>query len=164
MNGSTLRRTALLLAGIGAAPLALAQETVPNMPPWAFIATMAGLGLLFAFGIVTVVHITANRKERERLTTVERLVNVGQPGAAGAHDQEEPAPLPLPEERRRDIRRGITLLCWAIGIALLFYILSSGNLRAAAWGLLWLLPGLGNFLKAWLTAREIARDAAAGSR
>ena len=76
----------------------------------------------------------------------------------------QPAPIPLAEERRRDIRRGITLLCWAIAVALVFYILSSGNLRAAAWGLLWLVPALGNFLKAWLTAREIARGAADGTR
>jgi hypothetical protein len=27
----------------------------------------------------------------------------------------------------------------------------------AAWGFLFLLPSLGNFAKAWLTAREIAR-------
>jgi hypothetical protein len=163
MNGSLLRRTAVLIAGIGAAPLALAQGTAANVPPWSFIATMAGLGLLFAFGIVTVVHTTANRKQRERLATVERLVNAGKPVPQELMTG-QPAPLPLPEERRRDIRRGITLLCGAIAVGLLFYILSSGNLRAAAWGLLWLVPALGNFLKAWLTAREIAGGAAGGTR
>ena len=36
--------------------------------------------------------------------------------AARAHG-EEPRQLTLPEERRHDMRRGITLLCWALGIA-----------------------------------------------
>jgi hypothetical protein len=34
--------------------------------------------------------------------------------------------------------------------------------RAAAWGLLLIVPGIGNFLKAWLTAREIARGPSGG--
>ena len=43
-------------------------------------------------------------------------------------------------------------------------MLSAGNPRAAAWGLLLIVPGLGNFVKAWLTAREIARGSADGQR
>jgi hypothetical protein len=76
----------------------------------------------------------------------------------------EPQPLTLPEERRRDIRRGIALLCWGIGVAVVFYLVSRDNSRAAAWGLLLIVPALGNFVKAWLTAREIARGPSSGAR
>ena len=157
MNGSTVRRSAVLLAGLCAAPLALAQEAVVQGElhdlgaPWQFIATMGGLGMLFVVGILTVIFTTANRKQRDRLATVERLVSAGQPVPRDLLT-EQPI-LTLPEERRRDIRRGITLLCWAAGIAVVFYIVSGGLPRAAAWGLLFLVLGLGSFLKAWLTAR-----------
>jgi hypothetical protein len=47
---------------------------------------------------------------------------------------------------------GSTLLCAGalLGhrLAVVFYIVSGGNPRAAAWGLLFIVPGLGNFLKA----------------
>ncbi len=128
-----------------------------------FIATMAGLGMAFVLGILTIIFVTANRKQRDRLALVEKLVTDGKPVPRELAAM-EPAPLTLPEERRRDVRRGVTLLCWAIGIAIVFYIVSGGLPRAAAWGLLFLVPGLGNFLKAWLTARELARGSADGSR
>jgi len=165
MDASTLRRSAVLLAGLSAAPLALAQEaaTHTQMPPWSFIATMAGLGMAFVLGILTIIFVTANRKQRDRLALVEKLVTDGKPVPRELAAM-EPAPLTLPEERHRDVRRGVTLLCWAIGIAIVFYIVSGGLPRAAAWGLLFLVPGLGNFLKAWLTARELARGSADGSR
>ena len=133
------------------------------MPPWSFIATMAGLSMAFVLGILTIIFVTANRKQRDRLALVEKLVTDGKPVPRELVAM-EPAPLTLPEERRRDVRRGVTLLCWAIAIAVVFYIVSGGLPRAAAWGLLFLVPGLGNFLKAWLTARELARGSADGSR
>ena len=40
---------------------------------------------------------------------------------------------------------------------------SGGQWRYGVWGLLFLLPSLGSFFKAWLTAREIARGASSGS-
>jgi len=41
---------------------------------------------------------------------------------------------------------------------------TGGMPRAAAWGLLLIVPGIGNFVKAWLTAREIARGPSGGER
>jgi hypothetical protein len=67
-----------------------------------------------------------------------------------------PVPPTLPEEPRRDMRLGVTGLCWAAAIAVAFYFASGGQLRAAARGLFPLILGLGSFLRAWLTAREIA--------
>lgn len=162
MTSSTLIRTGALLASLVATPLALAQEAA--MPPhWGFIGMMAGFGMIFVLGIVAIVLLTSNRAQRHRLALVEKLITDGKPVPRELMVN-EPRHLTLPEEHRRDIRRGIAFLCWGLGLGVVFYIVSGGNPRAAAWGLLFIVPGLGNFLKAWLTARDIARGLADGSR
>ena len=176
MIRSTLLRAGALVTSLAAAPLALAQESVPPphivladertemiIPHWPFIALMAGLGMLFVLGIITIVFYTENRRQRQKLALVEKLVTGGQPVPRELMTN-EPRLLTLPEQYRHDIRRAIAFLCWGIGISFAFYMLSAGNPRAAAWGLLLIVPGLGNFLKAWLTAREIARGSAGGER
>jgi hypothetical protein len=163
--GSTWRKTALLVACFAATPLALAQERFPHemtAQMTAFVGLMAGLGMLFVFAIIWTVHYFQQRQARERLALIERLVSADKPVPRHLITGEIP-PLPLPDERRRDIRRGITLLCWAISVALIPIIGSGGNWRYGVWGLLWLLPSLGSFFKAWLTAREIARGASSGA-
>lgn len=169
MNGSTLLRAGALVIGLGAAPLALAQlqpqalgEAMPP-PHWGFVGVMAGMGMLMVLGILALIFFNENRRTREKLALVERLVTSGQPVPRELMVN-EPRQLTLPEERRRDTRRGITWLCWALGIAVVFYYVSGRQLSAVAWGLLPLILSLGSFLKAWLTAREIARGAADGPR
>ena len=165
MNGSTLLRAGALVVGLGVAPLALAQvPPLAVMPPhWGFIAAMAGMGMLMVLGILAIIFFNENRRSREKLALVERLITGGQPVPRELMVN-EPRQLTLPEERRRDMRRGITWLCWALGIAVVFYYVSGRQPSALAWGLLPLILSLGSFLKAWLTAREIARSAAAGPR
>jgi hypothetical protein len=165
MNGSTLLRTGASVIGLGAAPLALAQMPPPAlMPPqWGFVGMMAGFGMLMVLGILALGVFNESRKNREKLALVERLVTSGQPVPRELMVN-EPRQLTLLEQRRHDIRRGIAFLCWGIGIGVVFYIVSGGNARAAAWGLLFIVPGLGNFLKAWLTARDIARGSAGDPR
>jgi hypothetical protein len=165
MNGSTWLRAGALVIGLSAAPLALAQLPPPAvMPPhWGFISAMAAMGMLMVLGILALGVYNENRKNRDKLGLVERLVTSGQ-SVPRELMVKEPRQLTLLEQRRHDIRRGIAFLCWGIGISLVFYIVSGGNPRAAAWGLLFIVPGLGNFLKAWLTARDIARGAAGGPR
>jgi len=167
MIRSTLPRAGALVTSLAAAPLVLAQESFPQpavVPEhWAFIALMAGLGMLFVIGIVATALFAENRRQRQKLALVEKLVTGGQPVPRELMTN-EPRQLTLPEQRRYDIRRGIAFLCWGFGLSVFFYIVSSGNPRAAAWGLLFLLPGLGNFLKAWLATREIARGSADGAR
>jgi len=162
MIGSTLRRGAVLAAGLGVAPLALAQELVEMHAPFGFIGVMAGMGMLFLLGIFALGVVNENRKNRDKLAVIERLVTSGQPVPRELITGEV-APLPLPAERRRDIRRGITLLCLAIAVTAIPVIGSGGEWRYGVWGLLFLLPSLGCFFKAWLTAREIARGASSGS-
>src|SRR5262245_57445523 len=134
MSGSTWRKTALLVGSLGATPLAVAQEIPPHEMP-AFIGLMAGLGMLFVIGIVIVALWHGRAVRRQRLALVEKLVAAGSP-VPPALLAEGPMPLPLAQERRRDVRRGITLLCWAIAIAVVFYFASGGQARAAGWGLL----------------------------
>ena len=163
MIGSTLLRAGALVTSLAAAPLALAQELRTPPPPWEFVGLLGLAGMLLAFGIIAVVFFNESRKNRDKLATVERLVTGGQPVPRELMTN-EPRLLTLPEQYRHDVRRAIAFLCWGIGFSVVFYILSGGQPRAAAWGLLLIVPGLGNFLKAWLTAREIARGSAGGQR
>jgi hypothetical protein len=163
MIGSSLRRAAVLLPGLCATPLARAQEAAAHEMPVVLIATLAGLGMLFVVGIVAVTLFHDRTKRRERLALVEKLITAGHPVPRELL-VDGPVPPTLPEERRRDMRRGVTGLCWAAAIAVAFYFVSGGQLRAAAWGLFPLILGLGSFLRAWLTAREIARGSADGPR
>jgi hypothetical protein len=101
-------------------------------------------------------------RDRQRLAAVERLVAGGHPVPRELITGQKPA-LPLPEERRRDIRHGIALLSVAIAVMLIPVLASGGEWRYGVWGLLFLLPSLGSFFNAWLTAREIARGASSGS-
>ena len=169
MNGSTLLRPGALVIGLGVAPLALAQfppqvlgAATPG-PPWSFIATMAGMGMLLAVGIMAIVFFNESRRSREKLALVERLVAEGKPVPRELMVNEL-RQLTLPEERRRDMRRGITWLCWALGIAVVFYYRVRATTERGGVGIAALILSLGSFLKAWLTAREIARSAADGPR
>ena len=165
MTGSSWRKVASLVCCLAATPLALAQqrelhELTGEMT--AFIGLMAALGMLFVIGIVATASYFQQRQTRERLSLIERLVLADKPVPRHLITGEVP-PLALPDERRRDIRRGITLLCWAIAVTAIPVIGSGGEWRYGVWGLLFLLPSLGSFFKAWLTAREIARSASLGA-
>ena len=167
---STVRRAGILIGSFSMAPLALAQVPVTpgpapqvlDSPHMGFVALMAAFGMLFVFAIIWTVHYFQQRQARERLSLIERLVLAEKPVPRHLLSGEIPL-LPLPDERRRDIRRGITLLCWAIAVAAIPVIGSGGEWRYGVWGLLFLLPSLGSFFKAWLTAREIARGGSSGT-
>ena len=123
MIGSTTRRVAALIGFFSVAPLALAQVPLTPVPNQqlvahdmtAFVGLMAAFGMLFVAALVATVHFFQTRQARERLSLVERLVLADKPVPRHLITGEIP-PLPLPDERRRDIRRGITLLCWAISM------------------------------------------------
>jgi hypothetical protein len=155
----------MVVIGGGAAALAVAQaaEVRQLEHPEAFeMLGFAVLAVMLVVGIVATALFHDRTKDRQRLAAIERLVVSGQPVPREVITGEKP-PLPLPEERRRDVRRGITLLCWAIAVFAIPVIGSGGEWRYGVWSLLFLLPSLGSFVKAWLTAREIARGASSGS-
>jgi hypothetical protein len=160
MIGPALRHTALLFGSLGATPLAFAQEGEPH--DLRFVLPIVALAFVFVLGILAVALLHERQQNRERLAAIERLVTAGHTVPRELITGERP-PLPLPQERRRDIRRGVTLLSWAIAVMLIPVIGSGGEWRYGIWGLLFLLPSLGSFFKAWLTAREIARGASNGS-
>jgi hypothetical protein len=163
MNSSIWIRAGALATGLGAAPLAMAQPmAVTPSTPWIFVAMMAAFGMLFLLGIFLIGSFKESSAQRQKLAMIERLVASGQQVPRELL-MNGPQQLPLPEERRRDIRRGITLLSLGIAVALVPIIGSGGEWRYGVWGLLFLVPALGSFLKAHLTAREIARGASNGA-
>lgn len=165
MKRPTLRRMSTLLTTVAGLPLGALAQPMVAMPPfhWAFVGLMGGLGMLLVLGIIAIIFFNENRKTRAKLGVVERLVTNGQPVPRELMVN-EPRQLTLHEQHRKEVRRAIAFICWGVGIAVVFYIVSGDNLRAAAWGLLLIVPGLGNFLKAWLTAREIARGPSDSAR
>jgi hypothetical protein len=177
MTGSTVRRAFLLAASLGATSLAFAQrgllaperivpgEELSVLPglDWTVVIPLIALGFLLPIAVVAIINYNEHRQNRERLATIERLVTAGHTVPAEIMHSGA-SRLTLADEYRRDVRRSITLLCWALGVALVLYLTSGGQLRSAAWGLLFLILSLGSFLKAWLTAREMARSASDDAR
>ena len=164
---STYRRLAVLGIGLAGTQLAVAQEILvesagEEMMETLLMVALPLIAMVFVLGIIAIALFHDRTKNRERLSSIERLVATGQPVPRELITGEVPL-LPLPQERRRDMRRGITLLCWAIAVAAIPVIGSGGEWRYGVWGLLFLLPSLGSFFKAWLTGREIARGASSGS-
>lgn len=120
------------------------------------IAGMTG-GIIFVLAIIAMSFAIAVRQNKQRLDVIERLLEKGQPVPRELFGK-TPLPLPPHVQQRVDLRRGIVLLGWAIGIALLMYF-GFGQLRAAAWGLLFLFLSVASFVNAYLSSR-LARERA----
>jgi len=146
-----------LIAGAGlllTPMLALADDLKHEIP--AQVAVIAGLGMLMVLGIITIVFHYGSRVDRARLDLIERLLAKGQ--RVPTELLRRAYELPPDEQRRRDFRRGIVLLGWALGVGLVFYILSHGQLRAAAWSLIFLFLSAASFLNWYLSARLERRE------
>jgi hypothetical protein len=167
MNGSILMRWFAAGGSVWAASPALAQEGArqPQQlqdPSFAMALPIILLVSVVPIVIVAIINYSEYRQNRERLAAVERLVTAGHAVPPELMVPGEPR-VTLAQEQRRDVRLGITLLCWALAVALAFYLIT-GEPRWASWGLLFLIPGLGSFVKARLTGRELARGAPNGAR
>jgi len=144
------RHSVMVGAGLLFTPmLALAQTQHEGIPP--HVVVLGAIGMLFTLGVIAVVFHFIGRVERARLDVIERLL---------AQDKRVPPELfnrtnelPLDVRRRRDFRRGITLLAWGLGIGLVFFILSHGQWRAAAWSLIFLFLSGASFLNWYLSER-----------
>ncbi len=138
--------------------LALAQDPIaPAAQQMGMAIAIAGMicGTIFVLGVLGLSFFYATRRDRDRHELIERLVEKGQPVPRELFGK---APLPLPphEQQRVDFRRGVVLLGWGCGIALLMYF-GLGILRAAAWGLLFLCLSVASFVNAYLSARAARR-------
>jgi Flp pilus assembly protein TadB len=112
--------------------------------------------MLFVLGIIFIALQSASRIERNRFELIERLLARGErvpPELLRRHND-----LPPEEQRRRDLRRGIVLLAWGLGVGIVFYIVSGGQLRAAAWSLIFLFLSAASFLNWYLSDRLEARQ------
>lgn len=86
----------LVLWIVGAATLTMAGAALTSAQPAAGFARALGIGVLIAFGSLTIVTLIFAR--------VDRLN-----GAIGSQDDWDPRSLPAPPQRRTSIRRGETL-------------------------------------------------------
>lgn len=125
-----------------------------EMPTYVFV--FAGMGMLFVLAIIAIAFYVGSRLERQRLALIERLITTGErvPSELFRRTNE----LPPEVQRRRDFRRGIALFAWGVGVAVVFYIQSHGQLRAAAWSLIFLFLSAASFLNWYLSERLEGRQ------
>ena len=128
--------------------LARAQEHSPADMTMAIAGMISGI--VFVLGVVGIALYAAAKRTRHRLELVARLIEQGQ-RVPRELLFENPMPN-VAEQRHRDLRRGIWMLCWAAGVALAFYFLS-GQIRATAWSLIFLFLAAGSFINLYLSRR-----------
>lgn len=146
------RRRLLVGAGLLLTPmLAFAQTGPQEIPPLVFV--FAAMGMLFVLGVVGVTLHFTTRSDRERLGLIERLIDKGQrvPPELFVRIND----LPLEVKRQKDFRRGVTLLCWGLGVGLTLYFAYGLQPRAAAWGLIFLFLSGANFLNWYLSGKVL---------
>jgi len=107
---------------------------------------VASGGMLFVLAIIAIGSYFAAKEKRQRLELIERLIKNGQEVPSELLTTHPNRPTPA-FSRQRDIRRGIWLLCWGLGIGLVVYV-ASGQLKSAAWSLLFLVLSAGSFVNA----------------
>ena len=139
--------TRMGLGGLAAAiassvPLvAAAQE--PSAGVMAAAVGFSALGVLLVLGIIVIALRHDARTHRQRIALIEQYLQQGREVPRELlqpkYDGRTPA-----ERRQYSFRRTIVLLAWAIGIAVVFYVVS-GQPRAMVWGLPFLLLGAAHF-------------------
>jgi predicted PurR-regulated permease PerM len=145
------RQRLIVLTALLAPALALGQPP-PGMEAMATAVVVAGMigSLVFTLGCVGLALYFASKHERHKLDTISKLVASGHPVPREMFLKKV---LPsVEDQRRRDRRRGVSALCWAVGVALTFYLLG-GDPRAPAWGLIFLFVSIGSFVNLYLSTR-----------
>ena len=153
------RQSLVALTLLLAPALGLAQPP-PGMEAMATAVVVAGIvgGNIFLWGVVGIALHFAAKQERQKLAVIAHLIENGH---TVPREMFMKKVLPSVEQQRRlDRRRGVSALCWAIGIALALYLLT-GLPRAAAWGLIFLFVSIGSFVNLYLSRRfeEAGKDA-----
>ncbi len=107
-------------------------------------------GMIFVLCIIAMNLYAAYRTEKKRHELLSAFISA---------DREIPAELlpPTPAQaeairRHEDIRRGIWMLSWGVGIAMAL-VIYTGEIRMAAWSLIFLLLAAGSFFNAFVLSR-----------
>ena len=142
-----------MLAVLSLAPgLALAQQPSPNdMTDMTLAIAGMIIGIVFVLGVLATVFYFRFKQDRYRLDTVAKFIEKGQPVPRELLSALPPMPT-VAEQRRRDLRRGVWMLAWAVGVALAAYFLSD-QIRTAAWSLIFLSLSAGSFVNLYLSRR-----------
>lgn len=144
---------ATLTLALFAPMLAMAQAPAPVQPPahWVVFAAVVP-GCLFVLGIIAI-SLNFNRmQERDRLHTIERLLEKG---------HEVPRALLRPHEippevrRRRDLNHAVMLLCLGLGAGLTLWLVTD-QWRIAAWALFFLFLSAGKFINWHLAGKPLS--------
>lgn len=167
-TGTRLR--SIVAAGFSAAPL-LAQaqaQVLPAPPNSPLVALIAGISLLFVFGIVAIALLgpqwMLRQAMRERAELIDKLLAAGQPVPPELlTPPSPPSPPPLPAHQRlalnrmHSLRRGVGLLAFGTGIAAVAYF-GFESPRTASWGLLFLALSIASFINARFFSGERSGD------
>ena len=121
--------------------VAAAQE--PGAGMMAQVVGFTVLGVMMVLIVVIALHYDA-RTHRRRIALIEQYLAQGREVPRELlqpkYDGRTPA-----ERRQHSFRRGMVLVCWAAGIAVVLYLLFPGNLLMMVWGLPFLILGAGHF-------------------
>ncbi|MBX5460795.1 MAG: hypothetical protein IRZ28_06840 [Steroidobacteraceae bacterium] len=130
--------------------LAMAQaDAVARAPAhWMMLAAVIP-AMLFVLGVIAVSFHFAHRQERERLLTIQRLVEKGLPVPHELSGRR----LPPTAQRRNDLHHAITLLCLGLGLGLALWLVT-GHWRLAAWALIFLFLSAGKFVTWYIDGRS----------
>lgn len=150
-RNNLLPRVSAGALGLLAPVLAMAQTDAVARPPAHWIVLAAVIpGMLFVLGVIAVSFHFAHRQERERLLTIQRLVEKGLPVP---HELAGRSMLPSTARRRTDLHHAITLLCLGLGLGLALWLVT-GHWRLAAWALIFLFLSAGKFITWYVDGRS----------
>jgi hypothetical protein len=140
--------------------LSLAQEAAAQ-PPFVF----AGAAVLLGLAALGVIFTLIARATKARYETMRLLIEKGKelpPELVAPHRPPMSKNMTLADYRGYAIGWGNTFTCLGLGISLASY-LSSGNWRAAAWGLIFVFLGIGSFINAAIIHWQIKKQTTTGS-
>ena len=142
--------------------LALAQEVAP-LPQRGLDFYVVFPAMLLGLAVLVVVFLLVGRANRARYETVKLLIEKGQgvpPEFFAPHRPVAQSRALTPEELMGyAVGWGVTWTCLGLGISAASYV-STGQVRSAAWGLIFVFLGIGSFINAALIRRQIAKQAA----
>jgi hypothetical protein len=130
----------------------------------AIVGIAVGFGVVLILGIIALSMLAPYLAQRRHAQLIEKFVEQGReipPELTLGPPKPGPADKPMIEtagqRRTRLTRRGVVLLAWAAGIAVVFY-LTFEDPRASAWGLLFLCLAIASFINGWFFSEDNPPD------